>query len=380
MEQLTVKRLESLDVLRGFDMFFIMCMDPIPCIFYALGTALGHEHHWLTQQFEHVPWIGFHFYDLIFPLFLFIAGVTWPYSLAKKRERGVCSGRIVWGCVRRGLTLFALGCFIEALGPGGDRNILQFDWPNFRLWSVIGRIGLTWAAAAIIYLFSTRRARVWTVVGILLFWWAFMRFGVAPGAPEGWNPLLTGKFTLANWIDANYLTPAHRGEGAVAMIPMVATALFGMFAGEWLRTDVAEPRKTTALFGWGLGGIVVALVMAFALGGLSCPIIKNCWSSSFALLAGGISAILLAVFHWIVDVKGWRRWGFFFKVIGMNSILCYFMARTILPYDHIERLLFGGILPHMPPLWGAFVAELGVMAFYWLILLFFYRRKIFLRA
>ena len=113
MEQLTVKRLESLDVLRGFDMFFIMCMDPVPCIFYALGTALGHEHHWLTQQFEHVPWIGFHFYDLIFPLFLFIAGVTWPYSLAKKRERGISSGRIVWGCVRRGLTLFALGCFVQ---------------------------------------------------------------------------------------------------------------------------------------------------------------------------------------------------------------------------------------------------------------------------
>ena len=90
--------------------------------------------------------------------------------------------------------------------------------------------------------------------------------------------------------------------------------------------------------------------------------------------------MLLALFYWIVDVKGWRRWGFFFKVIGVNSILGYFMARTILPYDHIERLFFGGILPHMPPLWGAFVAEIGVMAFYWLVLLFFYKKEIYLRA
>ena len=373
------QRLESLDVLRGFDMFFIMCMDPVPCIFYAIGTALGCEHHWLTQQFEHVRWIGFHFYDLIFPLFLFIAGVTWPYSLAKRRELGMGTGRIVLGCVRRGLTLFALGCFIEALGSGGDRNILQFDWPHFRLWSVIGRIGLTWAAAAVIYLFCSRRVRVWTAAGILLFWWAFMRFGVAPGAPEGWNPLLTGKFTLANWIDAHWLTPAHRGEGAVAMIPMVATALFGMFAGEFLRrTDVAAERKAPLLAGWGVGGIVAALVMAFAFGAYSCPVIKNCWSSSFTLLAGGLSAILLAVFYWVVDVKGLRRWGFFFKVIGVNSILCYFMARTILQYDHIERMLFGGLMPHLPQAWAPVIAELGVMAFYWLILLFFYRRKMFL--
>ena len=142
-----------------------------------------------------------------------------------------------------------------------------------------------------------------------------MRFGVAPGAPAGWNPLLTGEFTLANWIDANYLTPAHRGEGAVAMIPMVATALMGMFAGDCLRReDVSGQRKAAQLSVWGLAGVAAALVMAFAFGGYSCPVIKNCWSSSFALLAGGISAMLLALFYWIVDVKGCRRWGFFFRV------------------------------------------------------------------
>ena len=165
------------------------------------------------------------------------------------------------------------------------------------------------------------------------------------------------------------------------MIPMVATALMGMFAGECLRrTDATGSRKAALLAGWGAAGIAAALVMAFAFGGYSCPVIKNCWSSSFALLAGGLSALLLALFYWIMDVKGWRRWGFFFKVIGVNSILGYFMARTILPYDHIERLFFGGILPHLPPLWGAFIAEIGVMVFYWLILLFFYRKDIYLRA
>ena len=376
------KRLESLDVLRGFDSFFIFLPDPAPCVAFVFLAMLGLGDTALAAQFDHVPWIGFHFYDLIFPLFLFISGVTWPFSLAAQRERGDSNLRISLRILRRAAILFLLGAMVQTKIDGvQEYGFLQFEWEHFRVWSVIGRIGIAWGVAAFLGLWFGTRTRVAITAGILVAMWAVLRFAVAPGAPEGVDPITDPKWMWVRWVDANFLTTAHRSEGAVCTITMVATAMFGGFAGGILRGTSATPaKKTVSLFALAAGLLAAGLFMAFCLGDWSLPVIKVVWSPSFALVAGGLSAALLAVFYWVIDVKGWRRWGFFFKVIGMNAITIYILVRTVLPYDYEKAYFFGGISKYLSPSVAEFVSQAGLIALGWLFLLYLYRKKIFLRV
>lgn len=376
------QRLESLDVLRGFDMFFIFLPDPAPCICFVLLAALGLGDTALAAQFDHVPWIGFHFYDLIFPLFLFISGVTWPFSLASQRAKGVSTAAISWKILRRAALLFLLGAMVQTKIDGvQEYGILSFAWENFRVWSVIGRIGIAWGAAAFLFLVFGRKARIAVTAAILLGMGAVMRFATAPGAPAGVDPVLHPEWMLANWIDANYLTTRHCGEGGFVTITMVATAMFGMFAGEILREKSLAPGGKL----WRLcafAGILGAagLVMAFGLGSWSLPVIKAVWTSSFALVAGALSVALLAAFYWIVDIRGWRRWGFFFKIIGMNAITIYVLVRTILPYEFEKAYFFGGVSKYLSPATAELVAQAGLIALGWLLLYYLYKKGVFLRV
>ena len=372
-------RLESLDILRGFDMFFIFLPDPAPCVAFVFLAMLGLGDTALAAQFDHVSWIGLRFYDCIFPLFLFIAGVTWPYSLASQRRRGASTAKISMKILRRAFLLFLLGAMVQTKIDGvQETGFLQFDGSTFRVWSVIGRIGIAWGCAAFIHMFCGRRARVAVVAAILVGMWALMRFAVAPGAPAGVNPIENPQWMWARWFDTNYLTTAHRPEGGVSTIAMVATAMFGMFAGEILRGESSKARKALDLAMYAAGLAAAGLAMAFCLGSWSLPVIKPVWSSSYALVTGGISAGLLSLFYWIVDVKGWRRWGFFFKVIGMNAITIYVLVRTILPYEFEKSYFFGGISRFLQPATAEFVSQAGLIALGWLFLLYLYRKKIFI--
>ena len=377
------KRLESLDVLRGFDMFFILLPDPVPCIVVTFLAMFGLEHSAFAQQFDHCAWNGLRFYDCIFPLFLFISGVTFPYSLASHRARGGTTSMIVRKILRRMVILFLMGAMLWTVIDGTlEKNFLAFDWEHFRVWSVIGRIGIAWGVAAFFYVFLGRKARVGVAVAILVGMWFVMRFVTAPGAPEGVNPM---EFEMRNWlfcrwVDVNFLTTAHRAEGGFTTITMIPTALFGMFAGEILTGQASQRRKAANLVLFALGLLVAGLLMAFAFGSYSLPINKSVWTSSFALVVGGISAGLLALFYWMVDIRGWRRWGFFFKVIGMNAITVYLLMRTVFNTPFALDYFFSGLYKVMPPLVADFFAQAGLIAIVWTLLLFLYRRKIFLRV
>jgi len=375
-------RLESIDVLRGFDMFFIFLPDPVPCIVVTFLAMFGLEHSVFALQFDHCAWNGLRFYDCIFPLFLFISGVTFPFSYARQRAHGFGTGRIVGRILRRAAMLFLLGAMLWTVIDGTlEKNVLSFEWEHFRVWSVIGRIGLAWGAAALLFVAFGRKTRIGIAVAILVAMWMVFRFAVAPGAPAGVNPLVDREWMWANWVDVNYLTTAHRGEGGVSTITMVATAMFGMFAGEILTAGgVTGERKTLRLLGYALLLAAAGLLMAFAFGQYSLPINKPIWSSSFALVAGGISAALLALFYWIVDVKGWRSWGFFFKVIGMNAITLYLFVRTVFNWQFESQYFFGGISSLFPAAVGDFVTQAGMIAIVWLFLLWLYRRQIFIRV
>ena len=375
------KRLESLDVLRGFDMFFIFLPDPVPCIVVTFLAMFGLEHSAFAQQFDHCAWNGLRFYDCIFPLFLFISGVTFPFSLASQRSRGFTTAQIVRKILRRAAVLFFMGAMLWTVIDGTlEKNILSFEWEHFRVWSVIGRIGIAWGAAALLYLFLGRKARIWVAAAILVGMWLVMRFITAPGTPAGVNPMETGEGLLCSWIDIHFLTTAHRPEGGFTTITMVATAMFGVFSGEILTGQAAPGRKAANLLLFSIGLLCAGLLMAFAFGKYSLPINKSVWTSSFALVVGGISAGLLALFYWVVDVRGWRRWGFFFKVIGMNAITVYILVRTVFNWQFESQYFFGGIASMLPPTVGDFVTQAGMMAIIWLFLLYLYEKKIFLRV
>ena len=365
------QRLLSLDALRGFNMFFITGGDSF---LWALSWLVsGRTDAWLATQMKHVPWQGLHFYDTIFPLFLFITGVTFPFSTAKRRERGDSDGAIARNVIRRTLVLVACGLVFS--------QIQNCDWEHFRVWSVIGRIGLVWGIAALLTLFLRLRTCIIVSAAILVGWWLLLRFVPAPGAPAGINPLLDPQYCIDRWVDANFLTTAHRGEGGLATIAMIPTAFFGIWAGMYLKRtgeDHAGSRKTLRML-----CAAAALALAGWLWSLptwGCPIIKNCWSGSFALVTGGISLALLAAFHWLIDVRGWAGWSFYFRVIGVNAIAIY-MGQKFIPFKDIGKF-FLGALPQLfeNPAWASWIGTCGRLAAAWALLYFLYRKRIFIKA
>jgi predicted acyltransferase len=201
----------------------------------------------------------------------------------------------------------------------------------------------------------------------------------APGSVAG---DYTKEGNLCGYVDRNYLPgkiyPEYYdygdNEGILSTIPAVATALLGALTGQWLRSSYSAARKLLGLL---LAGFVCLLV-GYAWG-LVFPIIKNLWTSSYVFVAGGYSLLLLAFFYGVIDVLRFRWWAFFFIVIGSNAILIY-MAPEVLDFEKAARFFLGGAATRAGEAWGPVVLASGVLALKWLLLLYFYRRKWFLRV
>ena len=360
-------RLASLDALRGFDMLFIMGGEGLV---YAVAAALGHPD--FKASFGHVEWHGLQFMDVIFPLFLFMAGVSFPFSCAKSREKGLGDGRIALKALKRGVVLFLLGLVCN--------RILQFDFAHLRVWSVLGRIGLAWMIAAWLYLALGLKARLGVAFGIL----AAVTLGTylitAPGALSPVDPF-SPEGNFGCWLDrtltgGHIYRPLYDPEGFAGFLPAIVTAMLGMFAGEIVRHGgtAATGRKALELLAVG----VFCLVAGFALS-LLFPVNKKLWSPSFVLVVGGISFALFALFYWIIDVRGWRKWSFFFTVIGMNSITI-FMAQRIVNFSSASGFLFGGLASLFPEVWAKVVMQVGYIAVCWLFLYFLHRKGVYLKV
>ena len=286
------ERLASLDALRGFDMFWIVGGEGI---FHALAKLTGWSAIvWISMQLEHTEWHGFTFYDMIFPLFLFIAGVSMPYSMTKRIERGDSWKQIYWHVTRRMLLLVFFGMIYNGL--------LRFNWEHMRYASVLGRIGLGWFFAALIFLNTKRRGQYIWFAGILIAYWLIMRFVPVPGYGAG-DYSMEG--SLAGYIDRHLLPgrlykTIHDPEGILSTIPAVATALMGVLTGHFLRSNKTGMTKLKKGLVIGAAGLI-CLLLGY-LWGLFFPINKNLWTSSFVLFAGGWSLLLLSVFYLIIDV------------------------------------------------------------------------------
>ncbi len=357
------ERLLSLDALRGFDMFMIAGAQAMTQILTE-STGWGWLQ-WVNAEFEHVEWNGFTFFDLIFPLFMFLAGVSFPFSLHKRLERGESVARIHVHVVKRSFLLVLWGLIYN--------GILTLDFPNIIYCSVLGRIGLGYLAGTLLALHIRGVAgRVAICAALLLGYWAAMTLIPVPGFGAG---DLTPGHTLASYID-RLLVPGRLYQtdrdpnGLLATLPSVVNVLAGIIAGEFFRTSgKSDYRKTSAMFLAGLACWASGQVWDSAF-----PINKNLWSSSFVMVTVGWSLILLASFYLVIDVWRIRRWSFLFVVIGMNPLVIY-IAQQFIAFRDLTHLLLHDEERKLHP----FFFEVVMFSIKWFLLYFLYRKRIFWR-
>jgi predicted acyltransferase len=365
-------RLASLDVLRGFDMFWIVGGGGFVSALLALLTSFGYTRptELLAPQMHHVGWAGLAAWDLIFPVFVFISGVTMPFALTSRLERGEKKRTIYWRLLRRMALLMLLGATLGGL--------LDLNFANTRYLSVLGLIGAAYFIAGVIVVNRGVRGQIAWAVGLLVGYWAAMSYIPVPGIGPG---VITPGGSLTGYIDS-HLVPGrlHGGvfdpEGTLCYLPAAAAALIGALAGRLLRTYPQSPYRNVAIL----------LACGFALVGLGFawnpyfPIIKAIWSSSFILAACGIGMILLGLFYLVIDV--WRmRWlGFFFIPIGMNAITIYLGFSFFIDFHYTSNRIFGGVIRLAGEQYGSLVSVAAVLAVEWAFLYFLYRKKIFLRV
>lgn len=365
------ERLVSLDALRGFDMLWIMGGQKIIIGLAALTGWSVFE--WSATQMDHSDWHGFAFYDMIFPLFLLIAGVSMPFSILKKKERGDDIKKIYYSVFKRLVMLVLLGMLYN--------RVHWFREGEIRYASVLARIGFGWFFAAIITLNSGKKWHYVWFAGILLAYWAILAFIPAPGFEAG---DFTREGNLVGYIDRlilpgniiheqGYIDPL----GLLSTLPAVSTALLGVITGHLL---IDEKQGFTKLKKGIIIGIVgIVLIIIGKLWGEVFPINKKLWSSSFVVFSGGLSLILLSIFYLVIDVWGFKKWAFPFVVIGLNSITIY-LGQPMLNFNNLVDFLFLGLFEHAPEIWVPFLNGICYTAICWLFLYILYKKKIFLKV
>jgi predicted acyltransferase len=361
-------RVVSIDALRGFDMFWIIGADSLVSALRKINDS-GIVRA-IAEQLEHVPWEGFHFYDLIFPLFVFLVGVSAVFSLdrvVQTHGRAAAIRRVV----RRSVLLVLLGIFYYgALQRDGGPEM-------FRYVGVLQRIGICYFAAGLMYIWLRPRSLVVCCAVLLIGYWAAMTFVPVPGMSggrfdEGQN--------LANYVDRHYL-PGYKWdgdwdpEGLMSTIPAVATALLGVFAGLFIRNEKwSHSKRLMALVAIGVCCLLAGWAWSWQF-----PIIKKIWTSSYVLVAGGWSYLLVALFYFVIDVCKLELWSRPFVWIGMNAITIYMLTNLIDLNQLIRRVIHRPMLTAIEPYGELLITSLALLLAVG-ICYFLYRRRIFLRV
>jgi predicted acyltransferase len=418
------RRLMSVDALRGFDMFWIIGAGAIVSALNKMSQTAPIR--FFANQLEHADWEGFRFYDLIFPLFVFLVGVSLVFSLSKLIDQGGRSEALK-RVFRRSILLFIVALFYS----GGFTN----PWPDMRLLGVLNRIALAYGFAGLLFCFFKPRALACICAGLLIGYWALMTFvpirdiqltreniaqlaekagdtetatylltkdSVNPSTVKnspvwtatqklfyGTTARVTGKYgkgyNLSDHTDFQYL-PGKKWdtffdpEGYLSTIPAIATCLLGVFAGFLLKNPSAQDRqKVVYLASFGVGAVVLGWLWH-----LQFPVIKKIWTSSYVLVAGGYSALLLAAFYQVVDVWKYQKWCQPFVWIGMNSITIYLASNMIGGFSKLATRIAGGDVRSFfeknigKGVGDLIVAIVGLLLVFWFVH-FLYRKKIFLR-
>lgn len=372
------RRLASLDVLRGADLFFLVALGPIV---NAIARASNWE--WLDSSmwiFHHVEWEGFAPWDIIMPLFMFMSGITIPFALERYRRGEGLAKEALWRIARRVVVLWIFGMMVQG-------NLLALDPNRIYLYTnTLQAIAVGYAVAAVMYLFTRTRTQIVSAVVLLLAYWAAMEFIAVDGFGGG---NYTPDGNLAEWVDRAVLgrwrDNATVVDGAVvwgkgyhytwilSSLTFAVTGLCGMLAGTILKSNKSDRERLTWLFGGGIGMVAVAMLWSVWM-----PIIKIIWTSSMALYAAGVSFILMGIAYYFVDCKGYVRQTEWLKVYGMNSIAAYMLTQLINFRGVANSLLYG--LEQYIGDWYAALLTLCQVGTIYLILWVMYRKKIFLKV
>lgn len=361
------ERLNSLDTLRGFDMLWIIGGGSFVG---ALAKATGWN--WMApiaEQMHHVSWAGFHFEDLIFPLFMFISGVAIPFALTSRLEKGTAKPVLHKKVTQRMILLVIFGLVYN--------GILKNGFSDIRFPSVLSQIGIAYFFAALIVINTTTiKTRIFWLAGILSGIAILQHIVPVPGFGAG---VFTPEGSINAWIDQHFLPGkliygTYDPEGILCIVSAISVTLMGTFAGVVLRDKKNNPnKKTIILLVSGAALVVVALALSPVY-----PIIKKIWTVPFNLLTAGISFLLLAIFYYIIDVKSWNKWILFFKVIGLNSITIYLGTRVI-DFSHTSEFLLNSFAA-LSGDYGNVLIVIGVIATEWAFLYYLYKNKIFLKV
>jgi predicted acyltransferase len=296
------QRLDSLDALRGLTIA-AMILVSTPGTWSAVYIPL-----------DHAAWHGWTPTDLVFPFLLFAMGAAVPFALARRRDT---PRRVRRHVLRRAAILFALGLVLNVI-----ETPPPLVWASFRLPGVLQRIAIVYLAVAWLTERVSLRGQIAFAVSALGGYWAAMMLVPVPGAGAG---ALTPAGNVASFIDRallgrHMLNPVWDPEGLLSTVPAIVTALCGVFAGDWLK----EPRQHhRGAWLWAAG---VAATIAGLAWGRVFPLNKNLWTSSFALFSAGMAAQVLALFHWLIDMKHWRAWSRPLAAFGRNPLAAYFLS------------------------------------------------------
>ena len=361
-------RLYSLDALRGFDMLWIMGADRL---FHSLSKVTDNSIiQTMNGQLEHVAWNGFVAYDMIFPLFIFLAGVSTPYSIGKALGDGVSKHVLLRRVIKRGLILIALGLIY-------NNGMTLRPLAEIRFSSVLGRIGITYMFANILYLYVKERWMAIWFAGLLIGYYLLLKFLSAPGFVAG-DLSIEGNF--ASYVD-RLLLPGklsmgiHDTVGLFNNIPAIGNALAGIMVGVFLKkTNISGQEKALYLASTGLISLLMAQIW-----NLDFPINKNLWSSSFVMQTVGFSLLFFALFYYVIDVLGYKKWAFAFQVIGVNSILIY-LSEKFFEWEYTAKKLFEWVYQMAGEAMTPVFVAIAILSLKWLFLRLLYQKNLFLRV
>lgn len=365
------ERLASLDILRGFDLFLLVFFQPV---FAALGQRLGFP--WLNSilyQFDHEVWVGFRFWDLVMPLFLFMTGASMPFSFSKFKD-APDKRPIYRKILKRFVLLFIFGMIVQG-------NLLGLDPKHLYLYTnTLQAIAIGYLIAAIILLHCSLKWQIVVTALLLVIYWIPMTF-CGDFTPEGNFAENVDRLVLGRFRDGVYwnedgtwsFSPHYNYTWIWSSLTFGITVMLGTFAGRIMKAGKENRRRVVqTLFLIGLGLIGVALLWSFQM-----PVIKRLWTCSMTLLSGGYCFLLMALFYYWIDCKGHTRGLNWLKVYGMNSITAYLLGEVVNFRCVVASVSYGmeQYLGNYYPVWLTF----GNYLIVFLILRMMYKQKVFLK-
>jgi predicted acyltransferase len=376
MENQKSERLGSLDVLRGFDLFCLVFFQPV---FRSLGRAVNTP--WMDvmmKPFEHVAWEGFAFWDIIMPLFMFMAGASMPFAFAKYLKNG-SKLSLYKRILKRVLLLWIFGMMCQG-------NLLGLNPQKIYIYSnTLQAIAMGYLISAILFIHFQRKGQIMVTSGLLIVYWALLTFVRADGFGSG---NFTPDLNLAEYVDRVVLGRFRDGATVtetglefgnyrytwlVSSLNFGVTVMTGVFAGQIMKGNLTKIKKVQWL---AVGGAL--MIIAGQLWGLQMPVIKKIWTSSMTLHSSGICFLLMALFYYLIDYKDYGKYLNWLKIYGMNSIAAY-MLYEIIDFSGVVRSVFHGTEQFLGDYYPVLI-KLGSVSIIFFILWMMYRKKIFLKV